>query len=203
MTTFIDLPGGGSTLRGKTAYQATLQAEGQQSGTCISTQPKSRRGRRSVFDPQKTWSILLPLIASGQSLTGALQRLRPAPSYWWAKEALRRDPELRARYQEAVEDRADRLAEELLELADREIPQDLDGSARSAFVQQLRLRVDARKWVAAKLRPRTYGDRLDVSVQETRISISAALALAEARVVRGVAETAQVGLAPLPTARLE
>jgi len=185
VTTFIDLPGGGSTLRGKTAYQATLQAEGQQSGTCISTQPKSRRGRRSVFDPQKTWSILLPLIASGQSLTGALQRLRPAPSYFWAKDALRRDPELRARYQEAVEDRADRLAEELLELADSEIPQDLDGAGKSAWVQQLRLKVDARKWIACKLKPRQYGDRIDLEVRHTSISITAALAEAERRVVEG------------------
>ena len=49
------------------------------------------------------------------------------------------------------------------------------------------LRVDARKWAAAKLRPRTYGDRVDVSVQETRISIHAALAEAEARVLAGKA----------------
>ena len=159
--------------------------------------------RPIVFDAESIWPKLLQYIASGASLTAALKRLNPSPSYWWAKDQLRRDPELRVRYTEACEDRADRLAEELLELADSEIPQNLDGPARSAFVQQLRLRVDARKWAAAKLRPRTYGDRLDVSVQETRISISAALALAEARVVRGVAETAQVGLAPLPTARLE
>ncbi len=138
-----------------------------------------------MFDAELIWPTLLQDIAGGASLTAALQRLRPAPSYWWAKDALRRDPELRARYQEAVEDRADRLAEELLELADSEIPQDLDGPARSAFVQQLRLRVDARKWAAAKLRPRTYGDRVDVSVQETRISIHAALAEAEARVLAG------------------
>ncbi|MBM4231683.1 MAG: hypothetical protein FJ184_13270 [Gammaproteobacteria bacterium] len=143
--------------------------------------------RPIIFDPESTWPKILRDIAGGASLTKALQRLHPSPSYWWAKDQLRRDSELRARYQEAVEDRADRLAEELLELADSEIPQDLDGPARSAFVQQLRLRVDARKWAAAKLRPRTYGDRVDVSVQETRISIHAALAEAEARVLSGKA----------------
>jgi hypothetical protein len=141
--------------------------------------------KKVVFDPAVLWPVILEDIAGGASLTAALKRLKPSPSYWWAKDALRRDPELRARYQEAVEDRADRLAEELLELADSAIPEDLDGPARSAFVQQLRLRVDARKWAAAKLRPRTYGDRVDVSVQETRISIHAAIAEAEARVVSG------------------
>jgi hypothetical protein len=140
-----------------------------------------------VFDAESIWPKLLQDIAGGASLTAALRRLQPSPSYWWAKDQLRRDPELRARYQEAVEDRADRLAEELLELADSKIPQDLDGPARSAFVQQLRLRVDARKWAAAKLRPRTYGDRVDVSLQETRISIHAAIAEAEARVLLGKA----------------
>ncbi len=141
--------------------------------------------RPIVFDAESIWPKLLQDIAGGASLTKALQRVRPAPSYWWAKDQLRRNPDLRARYQDAVEDRADRLAEELLELADSEIPKDLDGPARSAFVQQLRLRVDARKWAAAKLRPRTYGDRVDVSVQETRISIHAALAEAEGRVLSG------------------
>jgi hypothetical protein len=130
-------------------------------------------------------------IAEGASLTAALRKVKPSPSYWWAKEALRHDPDLRARYAEACEDRADRLAEELLELADCPMPEDLDGPGRSAFVQQLRLRVDARKWIAAKLRPRAYGERLDVSVQETRISITAALAEAEERVRRGLAERRQ------------
>lgn len=154
--------------------------------------------RPIVFDVESIWPKLLQDIACGASLTKALQRVRPSPSYWWAKDALRRDPELRARYQEAVEDRADRLAEELLELADTEIPQDLDGPARSAFVQQLRLRVDARKWAAAKLRPRTYGDRVDVSVQETRISIHAALAEAEARVLSGKAHQEDTTLSLVP-----
>ena len=141
--------------------------------------------RPTVFDVESIWPKLLQDIASGASLTAALQRLRPSPSYWWAKDALRRDPELRARYLEAVEDRADRLAEELLELADSEIPQDLDGPGKSAWVQQLRLKVDTRKWIACKLKPRQYGDRIDLEVRHTSISITAALAEAEQRVVEG------------------
>jgi hypothetical protein len=110
------------------------------------------------------------------------RRIHPSPSYWWAKDQLRRNPELRARYQEAVEDRADRLAEELLELADSPIPQGLDGPGKSAWVQKLRLQVDTRKWIACKLKPRQYGERLDLEVKHTSISITAALAEAERRV---------------------
>ena len=135
------------------------------------------------YEPQTIWPILLEDIANGSSLSGALRRLDPAPSYWWAKDCLRRNTDLRSRYQEAVTDRADRLAEELLELADTPMPKGLDGPSASAWVQQLRVRIDVRKWAASKLAPRVYGERIDVSVTETRISITAALAEAEARVI--------------------
>lgn len=53
----------------------------------------------------------------------------------------------------------------------------------SAWVQQLKLCVHAREWTASKLRPRVYGQQLDVSVQHTQISILAALELAQKRVI--------------------
>ena len=53
----------------------------------------------------------------------------------------------------------------------------------SAWVQQKRLQVDTRKWVAAKLKPKVYGDRIDVSVTDTRISVSDALKDAKMRVL--------------------
>lgn len=135
------------------------------------------------YDKQTIWPTLLEDIANGSSLSAALQKLDPVPSYWWAKDCLRRDPDLKAHYQEAVLDRADRLAEELLELADTPMPNGLEGRAVSAWVQQLRVRIDVRKWAASKLAPRLYGEKLDVSVTEARISITAALALAESRVL--------------------
>ena len=139
--------------------------------------------RSKQFDPAVIWPVLLTDIASGASLTAALERVKPSPSYWWAKEALRRDPVLRARYQEACEDRADRLAEELLELTDAPIPHELDGPGKSAWVQKLRLQVDTRKWIACKLKPRQYGERVDIEVKHTSISITAALVQAERRVL--------------------
>ena len=135
------------------------------------------------YDPDALWPIILESIANGASLSSALNRLEPAPSYAWAKDCLRRDPDLKRHYQQAIEDRADRLAEELIELADTPMPDGLDGRQASAWVQQLRLKVDARKWASSKLKPRTYGDRLDVSVEQTSISITAALAQANQRVI--------------------
>ena len=62
----------------------------------------------------------------------------------------------------------------------------------SAWVYQKRLQVDARKWVASKLKPRTYGDRLDVSVSDNRISVIQALEQAQARVQIGMAKSDDV-----------
>ena len=47
----------------------------------------------------------------------------------------------------------------------------------------MRVQVDVRKWVASKLAPRTYGDKLDVSVTNETISVRAALEAANARVL--------------------
>ena len=46
-----------------------------------------------------------------------------------------------------------------------------------------RVVLDSMRWRASKLAPKVYGDRLDVSVSDTRISISGALAAAQARLV--------------------
>ena len=135
-----------------------------------------------VYDPKTVWPNILAAIANGAALSTALKYSSPSPSYAWAKMQLRSDPELKTAYQQAVEDRADRLAEELMELADTPMPEGLDGPARSAWVQQMRLRVDVRKWAASKLKPKTYGERLDLSVTHEPISIIAALESAQRRV---------------------
>ena len=135
-----------------------------------------------VYDPKTVWPQVLAAIANGAALSTALKYSSPSPSYAWAKMQLRSDPELKTAYQQAVEDRADRLAEELMELADTPMPEGLDGPGRSAWVQQMRLRVDVRKWAASKLKPKTYGDRLDLSVTHESISIVKALESAQRRV---------------------
>lgn len=134
------------------------------------------------------WQQIVDEIAGGKSLSGAL-RLKGMPSYGLAKLMIRTNSDFKEAYQKAVEDRADRLAEEIVELADSELPEGLEGPAASAWVQQKRLQVDARKWVASKLKPRTYGDRLDVSVSDNRISVIQALEQAQARVQIGMSKT--------------
>lgn len=136
-------------------------------------------------DTEAIWSELLPLIASGASLPAALRQLpEPRPSLWWCKMAIRNDPDLDARYRAAMELRADALADEIAAIADEPIPDHLRGADASAFIQRQRMRVDAKKWLACKLFPKRWGDRVELGVDiAQRISITAALAQAEQRVV--------------------
>jgi hypothetical protein len=144
--------------------------------------PVKRQQRRA--DLRACWAELLPLIGSGQSLPQAIKTLAaPRPTIWALRRLLQTDAELDAAYREACELRADSLADELVAVASEEIPPDLRGADASAWVQRQRLRFDALRWTASKLRPRAWGDSVAVAVEvEQRISITAALAAAERRV---------------------
>lgn len=61
--------------------------------------------------------------------------------------------EFRAQYARAREDQADALADEILDEA---------RSANAKNAHAKRLLVDALKWRAAKLRPKVYGDRVEL-----------------------------------------
>ena len=76
-------------------------------------------------------------------------------------EWLKAHDEFASMYRQAKEDQADTLADEIIAIADS--VKDA-GPADSAKVNAARLRVDARKWVAAKLKPKVYGDRVEAAL---------------------------------------
>ncbi len=136
----------------------------------------------AVYDHDTIWPKIIETIASGRSLASAL-REPGMPSYARAKQILRDNTELRYLYEQAKIDRADALADDLIDLVSQPIPDELEGSARGAFVQHLRLQADTRKWLAARLHAVAYSDHLSVSVNHTQISITQALEAAESRLM--------------------
>lgn len=127
-------------------------------------------GRPSEFS-EKVASIICERIADGESLrTICLDDAMPHRSTvfrWLAANESFRDQYTRAR-----EAQADALFEEILEIADDTshdtiIKEGKDGgeyeAANSEWINRSRLRVDARKWMASKLAPKKYGDKLDVN----------------------------------------
>jgi len=92
-------------------------------------------------------------------------------------------PALAERYAQARGALLDAMVDQILTLADAPIPTLDNGATDPGMVRQRQLQIDARRWVLSKLAPSKYGDRLDVQVSDTRISISGALAAAQARLV--------------------
>jgi len=66
------------------------------------------------------------------------------------------------RYARACELRWQTMAEEVIEIADKQDFVERPDIA-NAMVQQQRLAVDARKWLLSKMAPRKYGDRVEVA----------------------------------------
>lgn len=82
------------------------------------------------------------------------------------------------------------MAEDILDIADT--PQigavtktKPDGSVETRegdMIEHRRLQVDARKWLASKLKPKKYGDRVDLTNSDGSLTGADALAKARARV---------------------
>ena len=130
--------------------------------------PKAKMGRPSDYTPE-IGAAICERLADGESLKSicaADDMPCKASVYLW----LGKHPEFMDMYTRAREDQADTLADEIVQIADdgkndtyvTEAGQEVvnhDHIARS------RLRVEARKWVAAKLKPKKYGDKVETTVQ--------------------------------------
>ena len=97
--------------------------------------------------------IFEQMIDEAKSLRKICQELETKPStisLW-----LRKD--FRDQYQDAQEERAERLADDLMEETNIELTGD---RGDNALIQKARLRVETAKWISSKLKPRKFGDRL-------------------------------------------
>ncbi len=99
----------------------------------------------------------------------------------WVKDS----PIHYARYMRARQAQADGVVDKMHEVERRVSEGTLDAGAARVMLESMR-------WRAAKLAPKVYGDRLDVSVQDNRISISGALQAAQARLADVVDVTPRI-----------
>ncbi len=134
-------------------------------------------------------SELLRRIGEGASLRAAADAV--GLSFSTAQGWLTADPETREQYAAAQVERARTIAESALTIADgtdelsrayREVAEQLVAAAdpkvagalarslEAARVQRDKLRIDARKWFAARMDPKRWGDRVDVTSGGERIA---------------------------------
>ncbi len=80
---------------------------------------------------------------------------------------LNQQPEFVTQYARAKDESAETHAEKIMDIADEPIETLENGGRDAAHVAHQRLRVDARKWIASKLKPKKYGDHVHTEVSGT------------------------------------
>lgn len=78
---------------------------------------------------------------------------------------LRENEQFRKQYEEAKDIQADAFAEDMLDIADQPPQINEKGGVDSGDVAHMRLRIDTRKWIASKLKPKKYGDKLEQEIK--------------------------------------
>ncbi len=117
-------------------------------------------------DPEAALSELCTFIVGGGHLAAFCKEKGFA--YTSALTWIQADSRRTEMYARAREDRSDILADEIVAISDEtEVKVRYEGEEAklamdAAAVQRNRLRVDARKWVASKLKPRVYGEKVQV-----------------------------------------
>lgn len=111
-------------------------------------------------------------LATGYSLRTVTKDLK-LPSMETVFRWIRTHPEFREQYIRAKQEAADAMAEELLDISDdgtNDFMEDDYHKGRTPGytingenIQRSKLRVDTRKWLMAKMKPRVYGDKLDMT----------------------------------------
>lgn len=138
-------------------------------------------GRPSSYSPEIAERICERLI-EGESLR-KICLADDMPSAAAVCRWLGENEQFRDQYARARDAQADTLADEILDIADDGSNDFMgeDEAYNGDAVQRSKLRVDARKWIAAKLKPKKYGDRLDVtsggeSIRQDETAIAARVA---------------------------
>jgi len=116
-----------------------------------SSQSKSKGGRPSTYSTDIADKICERL-ASGESLVVICQD-KDMPCKTAVYSWLQKHPEFTDKYVRAREAQADTHVDEIVHIADTE-----------EDPQKARVRIDARKWVAGKQRPKKYGDKSQIEL---------------------------------------
>lgn len=120
-------------------------------------QPKAKMGRPSVYS-QELADKICEQIVLGRSLRSICND-DDMPSIASVIKWLREKDDFSTQYARAKEEQADTLADDMEDIAR---DKDID-------VQRARLIIDTRKWSASKLKPKKYGDKIDMTSDGKRI----------------------------------
>ena len=120
-------------------------------------------GRHSEYT-HETADQICALIADGKSLRDICKRDdmpdKSTVMRWLANE---NNQYFRDQYAHAKDIQADSLFDDCLAIADQYEADEKTALDATDHIQRARLRIDTRKWMAGKLRPKKYGEKLDIN----------------------------------------
>ena len=117
---------------------------------------------------QALFDTICERLAEGESLRSICCD-KDMPSTTSVKNWLKKDDALVAQYAHARDLQADYIFDEILDIADdatndwmeRKGDDNEGWEANGEHLQRSRLRIDARKWMAGKMNPKKYGEKID------------------------------------------
>ncbi len=115
----------------------------------------------SEDDKKKLVDSVCELIESGLSLRKSLKAINLQSTTFYS--FIDSDEEKRQQYARACEERAEVIADEIIEISDNSqndtiTTDDEEIIVNHENIQRSKLRVDSRKWLLGKLAPKKYGD---------------------------------------------
>jgi len=127
-------------------------------------------GRPSIFT-QSLADTICDRMADGESLR-SICRSEDMPGTTTVVRWLTDKETFRAQYAKARELQADALFDEMLDISDeasndwmeKHDKENVGYSLNGEHIQRSRLRVDTRKWIAARLAPKKYGDKTTTEI---------------------------------------
>lgn len=128
-------------------------------------------GRPTIFS-ETVADMICERIATGESLR-SICRDEGTPSLATVIRWLTEKPDFQAQYTQAREVQADTIFDEVIDIADdasndwmerrNQDGENIGWQINGDHVQRSRLRIETRKWMAGKMRPKVYGDKVQVS----------------------------------------
>lgn len=132
------------------------------------------KGGRPTLYSEALADLICERLADGESLR-AICSEPDMPCKASVFKWLRDNKQFSDQYARAREEQAETLADEIIEIADETY---LDHKVNdrgnvvvdNEAIQRSKLRVEARKWIAAKLKPKRYGEKLDLTSSDGTMS---------------------------------
>ena len=125
---------------------------------------------RPTIYTQKLADKICDRLSDGESLRSVC-RDEAMPNKSTVFKWLREYPKLTDQYTRAKQESADAMAEDILDISDngandwmeKHDPDHPGYDFNGEHLQRSRLRVDTRKWLMAKMKPKKYGDKLEIA----------------------------------------